>query len=595
MPLFQKQQVRISPKLEMTQIRRNLTFTLPNIFSGIRGRNLKETLTAYTFLAPALLLIFLFGIFPVGFALYVSVHKWLIVRGDFLGLANYVEAVDSLAYIVMFFLGLAGLYGAFRLGRKLIDESKAAGRAAWILALPGALYTAVLVTFLRWGFYQLPEFLDIADKMRGLERTQRLFFQLLGEAFRAESVYPLWQQFIIVLFLAIAIGFVVRRFVRVANNLQLQFRFATLWLALVSGVGMLVFTYQAIGQAYSTAIASGEDPGIWPQVIIVMSGVALLGLAWLLWKRAEQRDSTRSFALTIVASITLMVGAVLLIIEVPTIMALGSEDLWNGLMVTVFFSLGTVPVQLAIAMFLAVLLFQKLKGSAAFRVIYFLPYVTPAVASATIFRLLFSEREAAPVNSILGVFGIDAQRWLREAQGIFTMFAENLGISGFPASIIPDWMPSGLAEQLSGWLAGPSQAMLVVIMLSIWTFVGYNVVIYLAGLSNIPSEITEAAEIDGADRWQAFRHITFPLLSPTTYFLSLIAVIGTFKAFNTIWVMRLGESLGTIDTISVVIFDAFFNRTRYGYASALAFVLFGIILALTLINNRVQGSKVFYG
>jgi ABC-type sugar transport system permease subunit len=125
--------------------------------------------------------------------------------------------------------------------------------------------------------------------------------------------------------------------------------------------------------------------------------------------------------------------------------------------------------------------------------------------------------------------------------------------------------------------------------------VGYNVVIYLAGLANIPSEIMEAAEIDGANRWQAFRNITFPLLSPTTYFLSLIAVIGTFKAFNTMWVMRLGESLGTIDTISILIFDEFFNRTRYGYASALAFILFAMILALTLINNRVQGSRVFYG
>lgn len=75
-------------------------------------------------------------------------------------------------------------------------------------------------------------------------------------------------------------------------------------------------------------------------------------------------------------------------------------------------------------------------------------------------------------------------------------------------------------------MAGPSQALIVVIMLSIWTFVGYNVVIYLAGLGNIPTEITEAAEIDGANRWDVFRHVTFPLLSPTTYFLSLIAVMG---------------------------------------------------------------------
>ena len=122
-------------------------------------------------------------------------------------------------------------------------------------------------------------------------------------------------------------------------------------------------------------------------------------------------------------------------------------------------------------------------------------------------------------------------------------------------------------------------------------------VIYLAGLANIPPELAEAAEIDGADRWGVFRHVTFPLLSPTTYFLSLIAIMGTFKAFNMLWLLRqsVGTGLGSLNTISVVIFDQFFVRTRYGYASALAFVLFAIILALTVFNNRVQGSRVFYG
>jgi multiple sugar transport system permease protein len=323
--------------------------------------------------------------------------------------------------------------------------------------------------------------------------------------------------------------------------------------------------------------------------------VLLLLLAWMLWKRAEKSIGNASFVLHLLAALGLMVGAVVLIIQVPTIMAMGDQDLWDGLKITVFFSFGTVPVQLAIALFLSVLLFQRIKGSGFFRVVYFLPYVTPAVASATVFRLLFSERETAPVNAVLGLFGIGAQRWLREAKGTLSMAAEALNITGYPASVIPAWVPQDLGALLANWLTGPSQAMLVVIMLSVWTFVGYNVVIYLAGLANIPSEIMEAAEIDGANRWQAFRNITFPLLSPTTYFLSLIAVIGTFKAFNTMWVMRLGESLGTIDTISILIFDEFFNRTRYGYASALAFILFAMILALTLINNRVQGSRVFYG
>jgi multiple sugar transport system permease protein len=272
-----------------------------------------------------------------------------------------------------------------------------------------------------------------------------------------------------------------------------------------------------------------------------------------------------------------MVGAVMLIIEIPTILASGDEDLWQGLKVTVFFSMGTVPVQLAIALFLAVLLYQKMAGSSLFRMIFFLPYVTPVVASAAVFKQMFSNRATSPANALLQSLGLETQLWLREPHGVFTLIADSLGFD----------IPS--------WAAGPSLALVVIIMLSIWTFVGYNVVIYLAGLVNIPQELNEAAEIDGAGSWQVFRHVTFPLLSPTTYFLSLIAIIGTFKAFNTIWVMRDGAALGTTDPFSVVIFAEFFEKTRYGYASAMAFILFAIIISLTLINNRVQGTRVFYG
>lgn len=579
----------------MAQARRFPITAISQLFSGARGRDLKETLTAYLFLAPGLFLIFLFGIFPVGFALYVSLHKWLIVRGDYLGVENYVDALSSLAYISIFALGIGALILAFKRALKLRAEVSERGRSLWWLAVPGACWAAALFAFIRWIFYQLPEFLDIADKMRGLERTRELFFTLLSEAFRAESVWPYWQQFVIVLAAALVVSFAARRLIKMGDKQSYQGHFALLWVTLVTGIGLLVLTFNSINQVYAAAIESGEDPGIWPQLIIITSGVLMLLLAWRLWKRAEKHIGNISFVLHLLAALALMVGAVVLIIQVPTIMAMGDQDLWDGLKITVFFSFGTVPVQLAIALFLSVLLFQRIKGSGFFRVVYFLPYVTPAVASATVFRLLFSEREAAPVNAVLGLFGVGAQRWLREAKGVLSMAAESLNIAGYPASIIPTWIPTNLGVLLANWLTGPSQAMLVVIMLSVWTFVGYNVVIYLAGLANIPSEIMEAAEIDGANRWQAFRNITFPLLSPTTYFLSLIAVIGTFKAFNTMWVMRLGESLGTIDTISILIFDEFFNRTRYGYASALAFILFAMILALTLINNRVQGSRVFYG
>jgi len=131
---------------------------------------------------------------------------------------------------------------------------------------------------------------------------------------------------------------------------------------------------------------------------------------------------------------------------------------------------------------------------------------------------------------------------------------------------------------------------------TVWTYIGYDTVVFLAGLGNIPGELYEAARIDGADSWALFRHVTLPLLSPTTFFLSLIAIIGTFQAFTQIWIMRSPASANSVDTIGVYIFEtARANDPSMGYASALSFVLFGAILIFTLVQNRIQGRRVFYG
>ncbi|MEZ4618152.1 MAG: sugar ABC transporter permease [Caldilineaceae bacterium] len=129
----------------------------------------------------------------------------------------------------------------------------------------------------------------------------------------------------------------------------------------------------------------------------------------------------------------------------------------------------------------------------------------------------------------------------------------------------------------------------------VWTFIGFNTVVFLAGLGNIPKPLYEAAAIDGGGRWAQFRNITLPLLSPTIYFLTLYSVIGTFKAFNHLYVLRNAAALGTTDTASIVIFEAFKRDTRYGYASALAILLLIIILLLTYVNNRIASKRVFYG
>ena len=571
---------------------------LRRFFGGRHGRNLREYLAAYALITPALLLIFTFGIFPVAFAVYVSLHKWLIVRDEFTGLGNYVTAVGGFAYLGLFALGVGGLVGAFVLARPILrPSSTSGGRSAWPLVIPAAAYAAAALAGVRWIYLELPEFLDIAPKMRGLERTRELFLRLLSEAFHAETAHAAWGLFVQLALLAAAFALVTALVRRVSARPEVQARLTAAWLGLIVGLGLLTAAFGAVRQAYAAAVSTGEDPGIWPQLITVSAGVLLLWPAWRLWRSAEGQTGHRLFILRIFAAVVLMVAAVLLIVEIPTIVASGDPTLWNGLKVTVFFSLGTVPIQLTIALFLSVLLFGQKRGAGAFRVIFFLPYVTPALASATVFRLMFSERPSAPINRMLVSFGVAAQDWLREPEGILSLLTRAAGVSDYPTAVLPAWLPADLSTLLADWLVGPSQALMVVILLSVWTYVGYNVVIYLAGLANIPPELAEAAEIDGADRWGVFRHVTFPLLSPTTYFLSLIAIMGTFKAFNMLWLLRqsVGTGLGSLNTISVVIFDQFFVRTRYGYASALAFVLFAIILALTVFNNRVQGSRVFYG
>ena len=261
--------------------------------------------------------------------------------------------------------------------------------------------------------------------------------------------------------------------------------------------------------------------------------------------------------------------------------ALQDPAFWNSLKVTVFYVIGTVPFQLAIALLVAYLLFQNIKGKSAFRVIYFLPYITSTVASAAVWTWIFTPR-AGPLNQILEFFGIDPFRWLLEPKGIFEVLASRVGVT------IPDWA------------SGPSVALVAVMIFVIWFWVGYDATIFLAGLGNIPYELYEAARIDGAGRWQLFRHITLPLLSPTTFFLSLIAIIGSFQAFNHIFVMTgaaggaVGGPLRTTTTTTILIYKQFYESARFGYASAISFLLFAIILALTLLQNYMAGKRVHY-
>ncbi len=315
--------------------------------------------------------------------------------------------------------------------------------------------------------------------------------------------------------------------------------------------------------------ALGEPDG----VLIFAGAVALLVLAAWMWRRARQTVPERRL-LGLLAAVALLVLAITAAVTGwGRMLETGDVKFLNALPVTVYYALGSIPLQLAIALALACVLFQNLRGSAFFRMVFFLPYVMPTVATATVFRSIFSSRDTSMANQFLALFGLEPQQWLAESRPVL--------------EVLFGW-------QLPDFWGGPSLALASIILFGVWTFVGYNVVIFLAGLGSISGELYEAAELDGANRWDVFRHITFPLLSPVTFYLALIGFIGALKAFNHIFVMRSPLAQGTVNTASMVIFDTFYLANQYGYAAAQVVLLFLMILGVTYAQNRVFGRSVIY-
>ncbi len=541
-----------------------------------RGRQWREYLTAYLMLAPSVILIFTFGIFPVLFAVYVSLHRWRIRMGKFVGLAHYVRAVESLGFLLFFAVALGMFFAAWRAWRAVMTHARENEESPWLWGVPGVVLGVGGLLWMRYGVILLPVVLEIPNKAIGVKRSQALFRKLLWEAFIEPHVLAAMGVAAGVTLVGLLLWWALYRRQPSARHSTYILQWSTGVFFFLTGVITAGFTYHQLQLTIQKAIEEGEPPTIATHVVLITIGVILFYAAWRLWQSAVDSASDKGFAFKGLAALFLLVAGWIFVAELPPVIEAGDPDLWRGLVVTVYYALGTVPFQLGIALVLSYLLFQNIRGREFFRVLYFMPYITPTVASAAVFRLLFIGHPSGLVNRFLRLFGIKPLKWLWEPRGVFSLIADGLGV------------------HIPSWAAGPSLALVVIIIYSIWTYVGYDTVIYLAGLGNIPNEINEAAEIDGASRWQIFRHITLPLLSPTTYFLSLIAIIGTFKAFNHIYVMRETEALKTVNTFSVVIFDTFFTDTRYGYASAMAFVLFAIILSLTYINNKVQGSRVFY-
>ncbi len=549
--------------------------TLPPIARALgtrRGRLLIENLTAYLFLAPAGLLILLFGIFPVAFAFFVSLHRWRRFPDEYIGLANYEKALGNLGYILFFWLAIVALATALRTARslrKLLKQTTGGSRYASIAAGVGAGYAALLA--IDWFFKLIPVIMLIPRQVRGQNTTLALFMEKLGESFTSPEVYAAGNIMLAgMLVAALSIMLVAWRF-RCADSGQLIALSAITSALLGAGFFLLQLTIAETEAAIAVARESGEALPIWSQLVFISAGIGFIGAAWLIFRRGIRDYDNRRFAMLLVSGLMLAVGGYILMAEAPAALAAADDDLLAGFWITIMYALGTVPVQLSIGLLLAYLLFQPIRYRAFFRMVYFIPYITPFVATSIVFRIIFDAGQHAPANRIISIVGIEPQRWILERSTI----GDLLGLPDF--------------------LAGPSLALIVIMIYSTWTYIGYDAVIFLAGLGNIPGELYEAARIDGASGWRVFRHITLPLLSPTVFFLSLVAIIGTFQAFTQIWILRTGAVGNRVNTASVYIFDELQNSNRYGYASSMAFVLFALILLMTLFQNRVMGRRVFYG
>jgi multiple sugar transport system permease protein len=260
-------------------------------------------------------------------------------------------------------------------------------------------------------------------------------------------------------------------------------------------------------------------------------------------------------------------------------MLLSDSEFWNSLLNTTYFVIGTVPVSLFLSLFIAILLNQKIKALGLYRTVYFLPVVTSMVAVAIVWKWIFHPRLGL-LNSFLDAIGMNPMMWLEEPEGVFSLAAGRVGLS------------------IPAWTAGPSLALVAIIITNLWRGLGYNIIIFLAGLQNIPHEYYEAAKIDGAGRMQTFWKITWPLISPTTFYVVIMTTIVSFQVFTLVYLMTgspVGGPLGTTKVLVYYIFEkGFESGGDMGYASCVALVLFAIVLGLTLIQRRVIERRVHY-
>lgn len=267
-------------------------------------------------------------------------------------------------------------------------------------------------------------------------------------------------------------------------------------------------------------------------------------------------------------------------------------DFYTALKNTTYFALFVVPAQTILALVMAVVINQqRLRFKQFFRVSYYFPSITSSIAISLLFMLMY--QKDGVINNFLSTitFGLwPPVPWLNDPRGLFHIILGGLGIT---VQTVPSFMTTVTigGVTLWNWISGPAVSLLAIIIMNTWTTIGTMMLIFVAALQDVPIQVYEAAAIDGATAWQAFRKITLPLLRPTTFFVVTLGLIGTFQVFDQVYVMSSGGPAKTTLTIAYLVYREGFRNSAMGIGASIAIVLFFIIFAVTMAQRRITEGK----
>ena len=273
-----------------------------------------------------------------------------------------------------------------------------------------------------------------------------------------------------------------------------------------------------------------------------------------------------------------------------TVDGLARRDFMTSIRNTLYYVLSVVPLQTALALALALVVNrQMLRAKSFFRTAFYFPSVTSSVAISVVFIFLFLNGGA--VNAMLSFFGIDGPKWFNDPRGLIHIVLNAVGVVD-----INQPPPALTGHELFGlswweWLAGPSVAMCAIITLVVWTTSGTFMLMFLAALQNIPVQLDEASSIDGASPWQHLRKITIPLLKPTLFLVLTLGLIGSWQVFDQVYVMSQGNPAKTTLSPAYLSFRTAFYGFNYGTGAAISFILFAIIVVMTLLQRWVMRDR----